>query len=158
MATGAAVAVVASTVVQIDASRKAAKARARALRARADGKRQQAEELLKRNEFNIEQQEMAAEEFKGSQIVGFAKAGVALGTGVTLAALEDTQTRLDRAIQISREEAEFKANQLLAGADIDTRLASDVRSAERRERLGIFLGGAKQTIDTGVFEKQKGKD
>jgi len=146
MATGAAAAgigiVVAGTAAQMIAARKAAKAEERALRAKADAKRIQATELLKRSEFNIKELELEAEEFKAAQTTSFAKAGVALGTGVSLSALEDTQARLTKAVNQSRKEAQFKAGQLRAGADIDSRLASDSRSVSRRERAGIFLGGA----------------
>lgn len=146
MATGAAIAVaVASTGVQMYSARKAAKAQERTMRAKAEAKRIQAEELLKRNEYNIEQLELEAEEFSGAQIARMAKSGVGLGVGVSLTALEQTQERLTRAVNISRREAEFKASQLRAGADIDTRLGSDIRSASRRERAGIFLSGAAKT-------------
>ncbi len=147
MAAGAAaIAVtVASTAVQMHSARKAAKAQERAMRAQAEAKRIQAEELLKRSEFNIEELELEAEQFAGAQIAELGKSGVGLGVGVSLVALEQTQERLTKAVNISRREAEFKAEQLRAGADIDTRLSSDIRSASRRERTGIFLGGVAKT-------------
>tara|TARA_R100001530_G_scaffold135677_1_gene113510 strand:+ start:974 stop:1435 length:462 start_codon:yes stop_codon:yes gene_type:complete len=143
MATYTAIALVtASTAVQMHSARKAAKAQERAMRAKAEAKRIQSEELLKRSEFNIEQLEMEAEEFQGEQISRIAKSGIGGGVGLSLSLLEQTQDRLIRAVNISRREAEYKAEQLRAGADIDTRLSSDIRSTSRRERVGIFLGGA----------------
>ena len=151
---GAAIAItVAATAVQMHSARKAAKAQERAMKAQAEAKRVQAEELLKRSEFNIEELELDAEQFAGSQIARLGKSGVGLGVGISLVALEQTQERLTKAVNISRRESEFKAEQLRAGADIDTRLSSDIRSSSRIERAGIFLGGASQVASLHAESK-----
>ena len=140
MATGAAVAVVGGTALKIAADRKAAKAKARAARAEAGAKRAQAFELLERFEINADALRQEGEQFKATQIAIAAGTGLAEKSLLTL--MEDTNRKITREISNQRREAEFKADQVIAGADIDTKLAGDIKSASRLQTIGTFLQGA----------------
>lgn len=144
MAYGAAAVAVVATTASIIGAKKAAKAQERAANLKAAHKRVQAAELMKRSEFNIEQLRKDAKDFQSSQQLAFAKGGIALGTGASLEAMQDTTDRLFDEIDIQRREAKFKFDQLMAGADIDTQLGGDIRSVGRTQRVGIFLQGASQ--------------
>jgi len=143
MATGAAIGITAAaTGFQIIEAKKASKAQERAANLKAAHKRVQAAELMKRSEFNIGQLKKDAKDFQSQQQLAFAKGGIALGTGASLEAMQDTTDRLFDEIDIQRREAKFKFDQLMAGADIDTQLGGDIASAGRTQRVGIFLQGA----------------
>ena len=140
----AAVAIV-GTAVSMYSSKKESRAKQEAAEANAEAKRIQADELMDRFFINKDLLTLEAQSFQGSQIAAFAKGGVELGTGTALVALENTNRKLQRRNEIDRQEAEFKASQLRMGADIDTRLGSDIRSAEKFNQTSIFLNGVSNT-------------
>ena len=144
MAEGAAALAVAGTITQVIATEKRAKAQERAAKDQATAKRLAAEEVLERFKFNAEALRTDAFSFQQEQIAAAAKAG--LSEQSTLIAMEGTQARLDRQLDIERREAEFKAAQLRAGADIDLRLAGDIKKAKRFEQAGTFLQGARPFV------------
>ena len=143
MATGAVIGVTAaSTAYQIYSDRKRAKAEEAAARERGEAKRVQAFELLERFELNAEALRKRGSAFQQEQMAAFAAGGVDVTKGTPLLAMQATKLKVDQQLMIERKEAESKANALFAGADIDTRLAGDIRAAERRGRIGTFLSGA----------------
>ena len=71
----------------------------------------------------------SGEVFKSEQMAGFAKGGVALGTGSTLSALEDTNSKIQEEMEYNKRENVFKINQIKMGADMDMQQADDFRRA-----------------------------
>ena len=143
MATGAAVAVVGGTALQAYGQYKASRARERAARAQAEAKKQQAFEILDRFEVNAGLLRRRGEQVKARQVLATVASGVEISDTTTLVALEDTNRKISEQIAFERREAEFKAEQLFRGADIDTQLAGDIRKARPFELAGTFLQGAR---------------
>lgn len=142
MASGAAIGVLAvGTGLSLYGEYKQAQAQADAVRAQADAKRAQAFEILGRAEVNIERLRREAEVFKARQTGAVVRGGAEI-RGQTLIQLEQTNSDVLEAIADQRREADFKAEQLFRGADIDTRLAGDIGAASRLSLLGGTLGGA----------------
>ncbi len=132
---------IASTLFSMSSNSKAAKAEARAMAMRAAAKRRQAAEILKRNEFNVKKLRTDAHEFSQVDVASFAKSGVDVGSGAALLALEDTQDRMLEEIDISTREAEFTAEQLRMGADVDIQAGSNARKAASSQNTARFLQG-----------------
>ena len=137
-----AAAVVVGTAIQMYSSSQEAKAKQNAANAAARAKRIQANELLDRFFLNRDAMTLEAQAFQGSQIGAFAKSDIELGSGTSMLALETTNKRLLRQLEIDQKEAEFKARQLRIGADIDVQLGSDIRRAQKSKNASIFLNGA----------------
>jgi hypothetical protein len=123
---------------------KSARAQARAARAQAAAKREQADEMLKRAKFNAAVMREQGRGLQQQQIAAYAKSGVALSSGSTLAALQDTVSTVSLSVQQMLDEADFKANQLRMGADVDARLAGDIKSAGKWAVAGTLLSGGAQ--------------
>lgn len=144
MAIGAAIGGVVSlagTFASMSANTKAAKAEQRAHEARSSAKNAQADELMKRNEFNITELRSEAHTFMQTQTANYAGSGVAVGSGVTLLALEDTQDRMFDQIEADTIETEYKAEQLRKGGDIDRKMGYDARESARSQNTARFLSG-----------------
>jgi len=144
MAEGAAAAAVVGTIVQLSAKSKEAKAQARAARSNAESKRLAALELLDRFELNTQALIVEGERLKAQQKTDFAGKGIDIGTGSALDVVEETNSLVAQQIILDKKEADFKAGQLLRGAEADVRLAGDIKKGARLEKLGIFLSGAGQ--------------
>jgi hypothetical protein len=102
-------------------------------------KREQADELLAREEINAEIIRDQARKEKGvllSQLAGMGGGGSGIGL----------QLELDRNLALTlsnnRRDAEFKAKMLRRGADIDTKLASDYMTSGIISGVGTVLTGA----------------
>jgi hypothetical protein len=145
MATGAAAVAVTGTAVSIAANNRRARMEARAAREQAEAKREAAFEILARAEENAELTKFEAEGFKQDQVNDLVSRGMG-DTLNTLAAMEDTNNKVQRQLDIERREAEFQADQLFAGADISERLAGDIKKTARLENLGLFLQGTSSAI------------
>ena len=142
MATGAAVAVVAGTVITMKAQQKEASAQARVARENAKNKREQALELLDRLEINSSRLVQEGELLKAKQQVTFAGRGVDIGAGTALSVIEETNSLVARQLILDRKEADFKVKQLRSGAEADVTLAGDIQSSARLRQFGTFLSGA----------------
>ncbi len=129
MATGAIAATAVSTGFGIMGQIEQSKAQEKAAIEQASAKRAQAQEMLRRNEFNIDQLEQETAQFKARQTAAFAASGVDISSGSSLVKLEQLNRDLIEETQAQQEEARFKAAALEAGADVDTRLGSDIRKA-----------------------------
>lgn len=136
----------ASTVFSIASQRKASKAQAAAAVADAQAKREQAFELLDRVEVNIEDIKEKGLKLMGAQTGAFIKGGVVSTEGTPLDVLDESFSKIQREEMIQRREAEFKAEQLFAGADIDTRLSGDIVSAGKMQQAATLLGGGANVI------------
>jgi hypothetical protein len=117
-------------------------ARAKAARQQAKLNKAQAREMLDRmviEEKNILQQ---GEEFKASQTAAYAAGGVELGTGATLLALEDTNSKIAKKIVDMKRDVNFRASQIQKGASYDMSLASSYETAGTLGAAGTLLAGA----------------
>ena len=140
---------IAGTAMSMAANTKAAKAEQAAMEARAAAKRRQADELLRRNEFNAQQMTEEAHTFGQMQIASFSRAGIDVGSGVSLSALADTQSRLYEQISIDTREAEYLAEQLRMGADIDVQTGKNIREAASSQNIAKFLTGLGGAVKGG---------
>lgn len=140
MAEGAAVALVGGTLLQIQANERQADAEERASIQSASNKRAQAIELLDRFALNAEILKKKGSLFKQSQLASFVRGGVG-SSGTPLNVLEETNNQLLEQILSEKREAEFKADQLFKGVDVQLELAGDVRSARRVQSIGLFFQG-----------------
>lgn len=112
---------------------------ARAARQEAKLRRAQAREMRERmviEEANIKEQ---GEEFKASQTAAFAAGGVALGTGATLLALEDTNSKIAKKITEMKRDTTFRANQLEQGASFTAAQAGQYEQAGMLGAAGSLL-------------------
>lgn len=156
MATGtiiAASAIAAGTVVQLVGAENARQDQEAAAKAQAKLKKEQAQELLDRYEINAKSLKRLGQETAEAQKAAFAKGGVDVGTGAPLLMMEDTYSKIQRQINLEKRESEFKAKQLIRGADIEAKLAGDISDAQKLENLGVFLTGAAKTYMTATGGK-----
>jgi hypothetical protein len=102
-------------------------------------KRAQAREMRERmylEEINLKQQ---GEEFKAQQTAAFAAGGVELGTGATLIALEDTNSKIAKQITDMKRDTLFRVNQLEKGASISMQQSSQYAQAGTLSAAGSLL-------------------
>jgi len=112
---------------------------ARAARQEAAFKRAQAREMRERmrlEEINLKQQ---GEEFKAQQTAAYAAGGVELGTGATLIALEDTNSKIAKQITDMKRDTLFRANQLEKGAAFTASQAGQYEQAGTLSAAGTLL-------------------
>lgn len=148
MATGSTAVVVAGTVMSYIGNKQAAEDQEAAARIQAENKRLQAKEMLERFELNKEEMLRTEKNVIGQQLAAYSKSGVDVGSGAALAVMEDTNRKIQRQIRLEKREAEFKAEQLYRGADIDLSLAGDISKASKIQNIGIFLRGASSAYRT----------
>lgn len=115
---------------------KASEEKAAAARQDARLRKAQAKEMLER--LNIEEQDLRleGESFKAEQQTAYAKSGVAIGSGATLLALEDTNYKITKQLQTMRRDVTFRADQILKGAQYTEQSASSIA------RAGSIMAGA----------------
>ena len=118
------------------------RSQAKAARAQAKLREAQARELMERARIQEKRLFAQGEEFKAQQTVGYASSGAALGTGATLVALEDTNSKIAQQVDDMKRETMFKVNQLLMGASVDMQSASDMETAGAISGFGSLLSGA----------------
>lgn len=127
----------AGAAVSIYGTISGAKARGEAAQADAQLKREQADELWSRSVVNegVMRKQGAYEQFQ----LGASFNGLAGGNNGAIIA---SNNNLNDAIINNRRDAEFKYKMLQAGADIDTKLASDVVAASYIGAVGTGLSTA----------------
>ena len=113
------------------------KAQANAAKANASIKERMALETLERADFNISQMQKDALRFKGRQETIAASSG-ASGGGI-LMALEDTNERLVEAIEIEKREANWRANTIRSGAQLDIQQYRDIKKSLFPDLAGTAL-------------------
>lgn len=119
----------------------AAESEREAAQREAENRRLQAEEVLRRGkekEITLTQQ---GQQISGAQLTGFGKSGVTL-EGSPLLAMETTRNAIARDILESRRDAQFRADQLIRGADVQTMLADERRDAANWRAAGTVLTSA----------------
>jgi hypothetical protein len=103
-------------------------------------KNAQADEILSRELINEQMIRENSARLESGYFVSFASTGAEGGLGGVL----QIQRQTERNLVNAKRDAEFKASQLRAGADIDLNLASDALSASYITGAGTILGfGAK---------------
>lgn len=139
------------TGVQVGGQIAAGNARSKAAQQQAQIKNEQADELLKRAETNILAIKRQRNKVVSQQASGFAKANVE-ASGSMLEVLENTEVEFKREVVNARREAEYKADQLRRGADIDLQLASDIKTASTIGGIAAGIGGVADVIP--LFDKR----
>jgi hypothetical protein len=127
-----------STAYSMYSQSKSAAAKVKAAQAQAEAKRRQALSLFERSEINIEELKGERTKFLASQVVSASAAGRG---DMPLALMEDTWDTVNKEINFQRMEAKSKIDALMAGADIDTQLAGDIKKAGQRQQIATLLGG-----------------
>lgn len=147
---------VAGTGTQVAGGIMAANSQADAQNRNAALKKLQADELLSRQTINEKIMRDQAEKVAKGYSVGFAASGrEGAGIGGMLQIKRDTEEN----ILNSRREAEFKAQMLRSGADIDQSLASDYQTASYITGAGSLLsGGANIYSILNKYKKDDAKD
>jgi len=153
MAEGAIAAMAVGATISLIGAEQARQDQEDAAKAQAKLKRAQATELLERFEINSKSLERLGQETKAAQQAAYGRGGVDVGTGAPLLMMEDTYSKIQRQINLEKREAEFKAKQLIRGADIEAELAGDISSAQKLENIGVFLTGAAKTGITAMGGK-----
>lgn len=120
----------------------------KAAKANAKLKKAQAVELLDRFEINSQSLERLGQETAANQQGAYIKGGVDASTGSSLLMMEDTFSKIQRQIGLEKREADFKAKQLIRGANIESDLAGDISKAKKVENIGLFVSGAVKAAST----------
>lgn len=155
MAVGAFAAVtVASTLIQMEGSRREAKAQEEAAFREAEAKEQQASDIFERFQMNTKATFREGQEVKGAQQAAFAKSGVDIRSGSTLLALEETNRAVTESIGIDRFEVDAQIKALKSGAEADRDLAGRVKRAGKLQRTGILLSGVGSVSSAAISRKK----
>lgn len=128
---------VASSVIGAFGASSAAKARAKARKRQAALQRKQAAKLLEQNLVNRFQAARDAEEFKATQITGFASSGVDVTSGSALQVLADTEAKVIFNDFVSHNEAKYKAQNIIAGAKA---LESEAKTIQKEGDFAMKTG------------------
>lgn len=129
----------------------AARAQAQAAKRIAAAKRKQASELLEKAEINVERMRTSGAGLVSEQQASFASGGVAVGTGSTLAVMNDTINKTEQGITDMMNDARSKAAALKAGADVDMQLSGQIQQASKFQVAGTLLSGGVSAGRAGGF-------
>jgi hypothetical protein len=103
----------------------------------------EAKEVLRRSELNVDKLRRDTQRLVSAQQAVVAGGNVDLGSSSVLLTAETTFNNLAREVQRVRDEAEFEAESIRIGADIEANRLKDQASAQR---LGVFT----DLISTGA--------
>lgn len=129
---------VAAGAISAISAYQSSRAQARAFRRQAREQNRQADEFLRRFELNAEFERLEGQGFAETQQAAFAKGGVALGSGVSLNAVDETARRVERNIRLNEMEAEAQADAIRAGAAVSRQNASSAIQQGNARILGGF--------------------
>jgi hypothetical protein len=135
-------AIIAGAGLQAYGQYEAARQQAEASKQEAKMRRAQAKEIMERAALNEKNLEQTGREVVASQMSAFAKGGVALGSGMTLVAMEDTNLKIQMEIENSNRDAFFRADQLRKGASFEQRAAGQFMTAGGIMAGATLLGAA----------------
>lgn len=135
---GLEIAMAASAAIGAYSSISSAVSQSNAHKKNADLKRLQADELLERQLINERTMREESELAQSAHITSFSASGRSGGIGGVIRMKE----QLEHNLAISRRDANFKADMLRRGADIDTRIASDAMVAGVLGGVGSLTTGA----------------
>jgi hypothetical protein len=135
-------AIIAGAGLQAYGQYESARQQAEAARMEARMKRQQSKEILERLVLQEQSLEQTARATIAAQEGAFAKGGVALGEGMTLIAMEDTNAKINQEIDNLRRDAKFRSTQLLQGAKFEEEAAGQIMQAGTISAGATLLGAA----------------
>ena len=158
MATGAAIGAFAvGTAFQVKGQLDAAEAQAEHLRSEATSRRSQAKELLRRGQIQLTNIKLQGKQLIGEQTAATAAKGFDVGTGSSLAIMEQTQRNIVDRVLESERELNFQNASLLAGA---TSFEDAARRTKRAGDVGavgtLFSGAGRLFLASGAGGKGKG--
>ena len=122
-------AIIVSFVVSAATTYLNGKSKAKAAKQMAEMRENQAREIIKRSEYNVDLFRQSAEGYRSNQVNAAANSGIEVSSGNVLLALEDTNQKMQDAIGLERREAQWQANSARAGAAIARSEAKDIRSS-----------------------------
>lgn len=143
---------VAGTALSVYGQLKAANAEQEAAQREADNRRLQAEEVLRRGKEKEITLTHQGEQLLGAQATGFGKSGITL-EGSPLLAMETARNAITRDILESRRDSQFRADQLIRGADAQTILAEQRREAANWNVAGTILTSASNVAMAATGKK-----
>lgn len=138
-------AIIAGAGLQAYGQYEASRQQAEASRAEATMRRQQSKEILERLQLQEQSLEQTARTAIASQEGAFARGGVALGEGVTLVAMEDTNAKINMEIENARRDAFFRSKQLEQSAKFEEKAAGQFETAGMISAGATLLGAAGRT-------------
>lgn len=103
------------------------KKKAQAARELADMRERQAQEVIKRSEFNVDSFRAQGRQIQSTQQNVAASSGIDIGSGNVLMALEDTNKKMQDAIALERRDAQWQAYSIRSGAQVARKEAEDIR-------------------------------
>jgi len=112
-----------------------------AARQQAKIKRLQANEIKERLALQTVQLKQEGESAKSQQTAAYAKGGAQLGTGMTLIAMEDTNTKIAQEIEFTQRDAMFRISQLESNARYDEQGARNIQRSAPIAAGGTLLTG-----------------
>ena len=124
---------------------------AQALENQAFLRREQANELLRRSELNIELSRSEGEKFKSEQVAAFAKSGVDVSFGSAVQLQAVTAAAITQDLLNQREEARQEARNIILGAEAQESAAGSVRSAAKISAVSGFVSGGSSAASAGGF-------
>jgi hypothetical protein len=119
----------------------AGQAQARAAKQQAKLKKAQAKEMLERMYIEETRLHEKGEAFKADQTTQYAASGVALGTGATLVAMEDTNMKITQSVQDMRRDTLYKVEQIKLGASYDLQQGRNASTSGSILAAGSILEG-----------------
>jgi len=132
------------TVAGIASSLSESEAAARRRRDIARENRRKSIEVMERLEITSEQLRLEAQGISAEQTVKGISAGLSAESSLRL--ITDTERKLQRQLVIERREAEFRAEALLRGADIEERLAKEEKKAGKLRAFSFLARGGGQAL------------
>lgn len=133
---------VAAAAISAVGAYQSSRQQAAAHRADAQAREQQAASFMQRFELSTEFTRIDGQKFAKTQQAAFAKGGVALGSGVTVTAIQDTAFKIERKIEIDRMEAEAQRDAILAGASVSRQNAAGAEQAGTFRAIGFLAQAA----------------
>lgn len=135
------IAMIAGAGLQAFGQYQSGQAQARAARQQAKLKKVQANELLERMRIQEGRFREQGEAYKAKQTADYAGNGVAVGTGATLVAMEDTNFKISQQIEDMQRDTLFRVNQLRLGAKYEVQQGNDAATAGAIMAGGSILEG-----------------
>jgi hypothetical protein len=142
MAWWIAAAAVGSALLENESNRKGARAQSKALEASARAKLKAANSVLYASTLNRARDIEQGRQVQAKQITSFASAGVDITSGSVLDVVKSTEFNILKNDFLSKMDAEAKADQIKASADIDNQTAKTVVNNQKNAAtMNLISGG-----------------
>lgn len=140
MAWWIAAAAVGSALLENENNRKSARAASKGLEAQAAQKLKAADSVLYASTLNRTREMEQGRQVQSKQITSFASAGVDITSGSVLDVLKNTEFSILKNDFLASMEAEAQADQIIAGAAVDTATAKAVKRNQQNAATGNLIG------------------